>query len=107
MSIVKSSSTAQPARNPKRSPRPRITKYCPPPATGYAAASSVYARPTQTYTSPANKNATFDAPAAAPNTRPSATKISAPTSAYPQEYDPHGVTERRSESFAEDTARIC
>src|SRR5579864_2364610 len=38
----------------------------------------------------------FVAPPATPMTNPSATKMSAPTSAYPQEYEPHGVTERRS-----------
>jgi len=49
-------------------------------ATGYVAASSVYARPMTTYTMPAKRNATFEAPAAAPSTRPRPTKMSAPTS---------------------------
>ena len=31
--------------NPATSPTPRLTKYCPPPARGYAEASSVYASP--------------------------------------------------------------
>ena len=39
--MVKSSNTVQPAMKPKISPKPRKTKYCPPPATGYVAASSV------------------------------------------------------------------
>ena len=78
--MVKSSNTAHPAMKPKISPRPRMTKYCPPPATGYVAASSVYASPMQTYTTPANRKATFEAPAAHASTKPNPTKMSAPTS---------------------------
>src|ERR1700738_324707 len=107
ISIVKSSNTAHPAIKPKMSPNPRNTKYCPPPATGYAAASSVYARPIQTYTNPAKRKATFDAPAAAPSTNPKPTKISAPTSEYPHEKEPQGVTARRRAGSSLATLSEC